>query len=94
MPKILIIGNGFDLSFGLPTGYSDFIKIYKKLQNTYVFKWEDLKGDIVALQNLEDMPTADFAEFEAFKEKLNENTWFRYLSREYGINTWIDFEKH
>ena len=37
MPKILITGNGFDLNFGLPTGYSDFIKICKKLQNSKKF---------------------------------------------------------
>ncbi|MGJ1411273.1 AbiH family protein [Sphingobacterium thalpophilum] len=94
MPKILITGNGFDLSFGLPTGYSDFLKICKKLQSSKEFDWSDLKDDIIVLKNSENLPNSDFLDFETFKEKLNENTWFRYLSREYGINTWIDFEKH
>lgn len=94
MPKILITGNGFDLSFGLPTGYSDFINICKKLQNVQNFNWADLKEDIVALQNSDKLPTSEFPDFDTFKERLNKNTWFRYLSREYGINTWIDFEKH
>ncbi|GEM65967.1 hypothetical protein SF1_39490 [Sphingobacterium faecium NBRC 15299] len=94
MPKILITGNGFDLSFGLPTGYSDFIKICKKLQNSQEFDWNDLKDDIVALKHSDKLPSSEFADFESFKTRLNENTWFRYLSREYGISTWIDFEKH
>ena len=33
MPKILITGNGFDLNFGLPTFYSDFIKILSHLED-------------------------------------------------------------
>lgn len=94
MPKILITGNGFDLSFGLPTGYSDFIKICKKLQSSKKFEWDDLRDDIVLLKNLDSLPSYEFPDFENFKIKLNENTWFRYLSREYGIDTWIDFEKH
>ncbi|UZJ64670.1 bacteriophage abortive infection AbiH family protein [Sphingobacterium sp. KU25419] len=94
MPKILITGNGFDLSFGLPTGYADFIKICKKLQNSNEFDWSDLKDDIVALKISDKLPFTEFADFESFKTRLNENTWFRYLSREYGIDTWIDFEKH
>jgi len=32
MPKILITGNGFDLNFGLPTLYSDFIQILNFIQ--------------------------------------------------------------
>ena len=33
MPKILITGNGFDLSLGLPTSYSDFINVLNSLKN-------------------------------------------------------------
>ncbi|PRD48530.1 AbiH family protein [Sphingobacterium haloxyli] len=94
MPKILITGNGFDLSFGLPTAYSDFINICKKLQTCSEFNWEDLKEDILALQNSNIVPSSSFDDFEGFKTCLSESTWFKYLSREYTINTWIDFEKH
>lgn len=94
MPKILITGNGFDLSFGLPTAYSDFMNICKKLQTCSEFNWEDLKEDIIALRNAEKLPSTSFKDFESFKKRLNESTWFKYLSREYIINTWIDFEKH
>ena len=33
MPKVLITGNGFDLSLGLPTSYSDFISIINLLNS-------------------------------------------------------------
>ncbi|MHC8949747.1 AbiH family protein [Sphingobacterium hungaricum] len=93
MPKILITGNGFDLSYGLPTGYSDFIKICQKLKDTKEFKWKNLVEDIEVLKNAETLPKSSFKNFDAFKEKLIKNRWFRYLTREYGIYTWIDFEK-
>ena len=37
--NILIIGNGFDLAHGLPTGYLDFMKLFKFLdfsQTTHI----------------------------------------------------------
>lgn len=58
--NVFIIGNGFDLSLGLPTSYTDFIKsdIFKKhLDNSELFKhfyekiniekWVDIEAELV-----------------------------------------------
>ncbi|WP_367211276.1 AbiH family protein [Sphingobacterium sp. R2] len=94
MPKILITGNGFDLSFGLPTGYSDFIKICKKLKESSKFDWNDLREDISILKISDSVPNSSFQDFERFQKRLQDSTWFNYLSRIFTINTWIDFEKY
>ncbi|MFU1857243.1 AbiH family protein [Sphingobacterium sp. NGMCC 1.201703] len=94
MPKILITGNGFDLSFGLPTGYSDFIKICKKLKESSKFDWNDLREDISILRISDSVPRSSFQDFESFQKRLQGSTWFNYLSRIFTINTWIDFEKY
>ncbi|WP_286736643.1 MULTISPECIES: AbiH family protein [Sphingobacterium] len=94
MPKILITGNGFDLSFGLPTGYSDFIKICKKLKESSKFDWNDFREDISILKISDSVPNSSFQDFESFQKRLQDSTWFNYLSRIFTINTWIDFEKY
>ncbi|MEJ5055458.1 AbiH family protein [Sphingobacterium sp. MYb382] len=94
MPKILITGNGFDLSFDLPTGYSDFINICNKLKNCTEFNWAFLKDEVKVLKNINGFPTSTFDNFSDFVYTLNSNIWFKYLSREFSIITWIDFEKH
>lgn len=35
--KLLILGNGFDLANGLPTGYSDFLEFAKRAMRIYTF---------------------------------------------------------
>ncbi|WP_400260905.1 AbiH family protein [Sphingobacterium sp. SG20118] len=94
MPRILITGNGFDLSFGLPTGYSEFIRICNKLISLTEFQWSMIKDDIKILKESSNLPSTNFPDFEEFQNKIKGNTWYKYLSREYSIETWIDFEKH
>lgn len=35
--NILVIGNGFDLAHGLPTGYTDFLEFCKRVRNIYTY---------------------------------------------------------
>ena len=48
--KILIIGNGFDLAHGLPTKYTDFLKICsiaKTAKVCYLRNWTKLRNMMV-----------------------------------------------
>ena len=48
MNRLVIIGNGFDLAHGLPTGYCDFIDWYwRKVDNT------DYKDDFIYFESEE-----------------------------------------
>lgn len=95
MPKILITGNGFDLNFGLPTLYSDFINILSSLdegevtfQSVYskTSNFEKISKNfkifIFEQQNLKNL-----------KDEIDRNQWFAFFKKELNIETWIDFEK-
>jgi len=43
MNRLIIVGNGFDLAHGLPTGYCDFIDWY---WNCVISSFEDLQGEL------------------------------------------------
>ncbi len=95
MPKILITGNGYDLSKGLPTSYSDFINILKHIQNTDEYQFDD----IYSVVSNKDLLFESYKEFEfniqkieELKSKLNDNFWYNFFVEEYDIETWIDFE--
>ena len=40
--NILVIGNGFDLAHGLPTGYPDFLEFCKRARRIYTYEGEKL----------------------------------------------------
>lgn len=96
MPKILITGNGFDLNFGLPTHYSDFINVLEYISNQEVEI--DFKN-VYSLCRSKDKILKEFNEFEfdqiEIKSLINlssNNRWYKYFRRELKIETWIDFE--
>ncbi len=97
MPKILITGNGYDLSKGLPTAYSDFINILKHIQNTDKYQFDDIYS--VVGKTTKDLLFENYKEFEfdiqkieELKSKFNDNFWYNFFVEEYDIETWIDFE--
>ncbi|KAB1065582.1 AbiH family protein [Salibacter halophilus] len=94
MQKILITGNGFDLSLGLPTSFTDFISILKNIDENDSF------NDIYEKSSLFETLKENFNEFEinsdkikSINEKATKNKWFNYLKGEHEIDSWIDFEE-
>lgn len=98
MAKILITGNGYDLSYGLPTSYKDFIKILG-----YVNTTEDhTKINFKRLYSISSNSTLLFENFKEFEfncnqiltlqKDINSNFWFNFFTEELDIETWIDFE--
>ncbi|MBR9914059.1 MAG: hypothetical protein GYB32_04415 [Algicola sp.] len=96
MPKILITGNGFDLSYGLPTAYHDFINILNKIENNNnTVSFEALYSSI----NSYDKICRTYYDFEInlekielLKDAIKKNNWYKFFSDEFNIETWIDFE--
>ncbi len=95
MPKILITGNGYDLSKGLPTSYSDFINILKYIQNTDEYQFDDVYSVILnkdlLFENYKEFEF-DIQKIERLKSKLKDNFWYNFFVEEHNIETWIDFE--
>lgn len=93
MPKILITGNGFDLSLGLPTSYSDFINIINSLEGditfSSIYSKTSLYTEITKRYNVFDF---DLDKIEKLKEACNKNSWLEFFKTEFEIETWIDFE--
>lgn len=95
MPKILITGNGFDLNYGLPTSYSDFMRILN-----YITNYDDLSFNAIynnssnfsSLQTNFNEFEINLSEIEKLKEHLVHCWWFKFFKDEYEIETWIDFE--
>lgn len=95
MPNILITGNGFDLSFGLPTAYSHFITILNEIKNNASIDYEFIPKTTLSNNILKQ----HFKEFELDKTKIDllkieikDNLWFNYFKNEYDLESWIDFE--
>jgi hypothetical protein len=95
MPKILITGNGFDISRGLPTQYSDFINILNYIESSSNITFEDIYSQTKTHEKIK----TDFNEFEfsvekieALRNQLKDNTWYQFFKNELKIETWIDFE--
>lgn len=104
-PKIVIIGNGFDLSHFLPTSYNHLISVLKVIEknsysNDYILYDELFKEkDDFFLKVLEFYETQNIKfnlkNILDIKQRLKENEWFQYFKivDNYKIKTWIDFEK-
>jgi len=95
MPKILITGNGFDLSLGLPTSYSDFINILNSLNNEVDIDFNSVYSksfnyDIISQKYK--VFSFDYEKIEILKNEINNNLWFQFFQNELEIETWIDFE--
>jgi hypothetical protein len=95
MPKVLITGNGFDLSLGLPTSYSDFISIINLLNSGIEIDFESIYSKTGNYNNIkENYKTFKFEheKIETLKAESKSNLWFEFFKNELEIETWIDFE--
>lgn len=95
MPKILITGNGFDISCGLPTQYSDFINILSHIESTSNITFEDIYSQTKTQEKIKtDFNSFEFnvEKIEALRNQLKDNTWYQFFKNELKIETWIDFE--
>lgn len=85
--KTVIIGNGFDLSLGLPTSYSHFIKseyfihllssnkLCRYLADTYErCNWVDIEASLKEYAEKTESPKMFFSDYTALKKSLI-NTW-------------------
>jgi len=95
MPKILITGNGFDLNIGLPTSYTDFIRILKYLETNDQYDFTT----IYSISSNFDLLKKNYSEIvfsveniEILQTEIKDNLWFQFFKNELEIETWIDFE--
>lgn len=94
MPKILVTGNGFDLNLGLPTSYSDFIKILihtetREINFESIFSNSQNYNLISQNYNMFDF---DKEKLEKLKNEISNNLWYKFFKDEFEIESWIDFE--
>lgn len=94
MNRIYIIGNGFDLSHGLPTSYNDFIKflIKKEFYNLIdklpdKIKDIDLNHQFLGKLIIKDQKILDFKNYNSFIELGEyEKNYFNNLKNEFTQN--------
>lgn len=95
MAKILITGNGFDLSLGLPTSYADFINILNHISDSEAFTFSEIYSKSNSYSVIEsnfNFFKVDILKIKNLKTQLLHNWWFDFFKDEYRIETWIDFE--
>lgn len=95
MPKILITGNGFDLSYGLPTSYNDFIKILNFIENNNERDFASIYSVTSDYNNLlnQYIPfKLDLEKIGKLENEIMNNLWYQFFKNEFQIETWIDFE--
>jgi hypothetical protein len=96
MNVTLITGNGFDLNFGLPTRYANFIQITENVINAKDYTVENIYKDVLN-EELYDVLLKtkykfDNKKIEKYKSEMGQNLWFKFFKYELDIETWIDFE--
>lgn len=95
--NILVVGNGFDLSHGLPTEYRDFLRF------TDVFL-AYLKNGGSHLSHEKSIPFAEYFDklfftsrapgiIEELEYLIYSNVWIKYFKETQLEKGWIDFEK-
>ena len=98
--KVLMLGNGFDLSYGLLTKYSNFLNIVSYLEKQTLFA--DMKiSDIVGCAKLHEIDgsiarsyaqhklayehvTCDINELTTLIHLVEDNIWFKYLQASFN----------
>ena len=100
--NILVIGNGFDIAHGLPTGYKDFllfVSILQHLASDTAFtplceKEEKMLTFLMTLKeqsaNREELAAAVWNELA---ELIDNNVWVSYFQEISIKERWVDFEK-
>jgi len=95
MPKVLITGNGFDLSLGLPTSYSDFITIINLLNSEIKIDFETIyskTGNYNYIKENYKVFELEYEKIETLRVESKNNLWFKFFKNELEVETWIDFE--
>lgn len=95
MPKVLITGNGFDLHYGLPTYYSDFIRILAFIEKTQKTDFDSIYSNCYNYEGIKDNFNSfelDINQIENIRELIKINQWYQLFKDEFEIETWIDFE--
>ncbi|MFC0604417.1 AbiH family protein [Winogradskyella pulchriflava] len=95
MPKILITGNGFDLSFGLPTSYNEFINILNSLNSYEEPNFDTIYSHSNNFEKLSEYYKKfdfDLEKTQLLRQSIQDNLWFQFFKNELEIETWIDFE--
>lgn len=102
--NILVIGNGFDLAHGLPTGYKDFLRFtneyldYKKtvVEGGGQLSWDDQDDVRFYKYFIELYNNRDNVIEKRIIDELNtyipSNSWLDHFNRVQISQNWIDFE--
>ena len=105
---ILVLGNGFDLSYSLPTKYACFLNTIKSLlgkkPNAYttvgnvladITDDPDIANSYKKYKEVYDACELDQAAITSLAEKARNNAWYSYFNKTVLNNNagWIDFEK-
>ncbi len=101
--NILVIGNGFDLAHGLPTGYGDFLDIMLCAGKCEV-AWDGETPRVVTTGSLSSKKIAKYQLFckglsqeliEELKEISQKSFWIDYFDHYRSIlgDKWMDFEE-
>ena len=105
--NILVIGNGFDIAHGLPTGYKDFLRFtdafmeFKK-ERRVLGKQVSVKEDekekqlikyLVDLFNKAEADKATKKLVNEIEELIIDNKWLEYFKTINIAQGWIDFER-
>ncbi|AOZ95466.1 AbiH family protein [Butyrivibrio hungatei] len=92
--NVLIIGNGFDLAHGLPTGYNDFLDFSKIVKQIYTYDKQKIAE--FCSEHLEKIAFPKYVKDEIYKtfqtrdvehnayleeyaERLDDNIWYEYF---------------
>uniref|UniRef100_UPI002623074E AbiH family protein n=1 Tax=Flavobacterium sp. TaxID=239 RepID=UPI002623074E len=81
MNRLVIIGNGFDLAHGLPTGYCNFINWY----------WERVLNILSSTNNLNEVKFEDNLLFIRFAFK--ESSWLKANNEYKKVKNYSDLNK-
>ncbi len=68
--NILIIGNGFDLTHGLPTKYGDFLDFCERARRIYTYR-EDASLNVYKCDNLDNWEMNDDIKNKQAKQFIN-----------------------
>lgn len=99
MNRIILIGNGFDLAHGMPTGYRDFIDDYwQKIINDVMkclenkFENDSIKIDHVPFMN----QPKSFEELESEVKNstgiIFKNYFLKHITKKVFVENWVDIE--
>lgn len=95
--RFLLLGNGFDLSFGLPTRYVDFIKVvdYLSKHDEYPETVAEVLAEAGVNGDYAGSTTLDKEVVRTIVELAKDNIWLRYFISKINDegDTWIDFEQ-